>query len=53
MVNTAALRVRDIPGEIGDDVRLFVVERFMEIGFLELAEISSMVGAARRHPPGP
>ena len=37
MVNTARFRVRDIPGEVGDDIRLSLAGRFLEIGFLKLA----------------
>jgi hypothetical protein len=37
MVNAPRFRVRDIPGEIGDDVRLSLAERFVGIGFLRLA----------------
>jgi bifunctional lysine-specific demethylase and histidyl-hydroxylase MINA len=34
MVNAQRFRVRDIPGEIGDDVRVSLAERFVGIGFL-------------------
>lgn len=34
---TARFRVLDLPGEIGDDVRLALCTRFVEVGFLELA----------------
>jgi bifunctional lysine-specific demethylase and histidyl-hydroxylase MINA len=34
IVNTPRFRVRDIPGEIGDDVRLSLATRFLEVGFL-------------------
>jgi bifunctional lysine-specific demethylase and histidyl-hydroxylase MINA len=34
MVNAPRFRVRDIPGEIGDDVRVSLAERFVAIGFL-------------------
>ncbi|HXY98020.1 MAG TPA: cupin domain-containing protein [Steroidobacteraceae bacterium] len=37
MVNTPRFRVRDIPGEIADDVRLSLAGKLVEIGFLELA----------------
>lgn len=37
LVNTPRFRARDIPGDIGDDVRLSLATRFLEIGFLELA----------------
>lgn len=34
MVNTARFRVREIPGEVGDDIRLTLAERFVQIGLL-------------------
>jgi hypothetical protein len=37
MVNTPEFRVRDIPGEIGDDVRLSLAAKLLEVGFLRLA----------------
>ena len=37
MVNTPRFRVRDIPGEVGDDIRLSLAERFVQIGLLALA----------------
>jgi hypothetical protein len=37
IVNTPRLRARDIPGEAGDDIRLSLVRRFVEIGYFELA----------------
>jgi len=40
IVNTPRFRVRDIPGEVGDDIRISLVRRFLEIGYLELAEAS-------------
>lgn len=36
MINTAAFKVRDIPGQIGDDVRLSLAEKLREVGFLEV-----------------
>ena len=36
IVNAGRFRVRDIPGEIGNDVRLSLAERFVQIGFLQL-----------------
>jgi hypothetical protein len=36
-VNTPEFRVRDIPGEIGDDVRLSLAAKLLEVGFLRLA----------------
>ncbi|MBV8909854.1 MAG: hypothetical protein JOZ89_03740 [Gammaproteobacteria bacterium] len=41
IVNTPRFRVRDIPGEVGDDIRLSLVRRFVEIGYLGLAEPGS------------
>jgi hypothetical protein len=38
MVNAQRFRVRDIPGEVGDDIRLSLATRFVEIGFLRLAD---------------
>jgi bifunctional lysine-specific demethylase and histidyl-hydroxylase MINA len=40
IVNNARFRVRDIPGEVGDDIRLSLATRFLEIGFLKLASAS-------------
>jgi hypothetical protein len=37
IVNAERFRVRDIPGEVGDDVRLSLAARFVEIGFLRPA----------------
>ncbi len=37
MVNTPVFRVRDIPGEIGDEVRLSLAAKLLEVGFLRLA----------------
>ena len=34
MVNTPRFRLRDVPGEIGDDVRLSLAEKLVGIGFL-------------------
>ena len=42
IVNTPRFRVRDIPGDVGDDIRLSLAGRFLEIGFLELAAQSSL-----------
>lgn len=36
MVNTPRFRPRDIPGEVGDDVRLSLARKLVEIGFLRL-----------------
>ena len=37
MVNTPRFRVRDIPGEVSDEVRLSLAGQFVQIGFLQLA----------------
>jgi bifunctional lysine-specific demethylase and histidyl-hydroxylase MINA len=37
MVNAPRFRVRDIPGEIGDDIRLSLAERLVSIGLLRPA----------------
>jgi bifunctional lysine-specific demethylase and histidyl-hydroxylase MINA len=37
MVNTPRFRVRDIPGEIADEVRLSLAAKLVEIGYLRLA----------------
>jgi hypothetical protein len=37
MARTPRFRVRDIPGSIGDDVRLSLATKLLEIGFLEVA----------------
>jgi len=37
MVNTARFRVWDIPGEVGDELRLALAERFVQIGLLATA----------------
>jgi Cu/Ag efflux protein CusF len=37
MARTARFRVRDIPGTVGDDVRLSLATKLLEIGFLEVA----------------
>jgi len=34
MVNTARFRVRDIPGAVGDEQRLALAERFVQVGLL-------------------
>jgi bifunctional lysine-specific demethylase and histidyl-hydroxylase MINA len=36
MVNTPRFRVRDLPGQIGDDIRVSLATSFLRIGFLEL-----------------
>jgi JmjC domain len=35
MVNTPRFRVRDVPGEVGDEVRLSLARKLVEIGFLK------------------
>jgi hypothetical protein len=37
MVNTPRFRVRDVPGEVADDVRLSLARKLVEIGFLKPA----------------
>lgn len=39
MVNTPRFRVRDVPGEIADDVRLSLAAKLVEIGFLEVSAV--------------
>jgi bifunctional lysine-specific demethylase and histidyl-hydroxylase MINA len=46
MVNAQRFRVRDVPGDIGDDIRLSLAARFVGIGFLRLAPD----GSQRAHP---
>jgi hypothetical protein len=46
IVNAARFRVRDIPGDIGDDIRLSLADRFVQIGFLRLAAESRSQTAA-------
>jgi bifunctional lysine-specific demethylase and histidyl-hydroxylase MINA len=36
VADTEAFRARDIPGPIGDDVRLALATRFVDVGFLEV-----------------
>lgn len=36
IAETPRFRVRDIPGEVGDEVRLALAERFRQVGFLEV-----------------
>jgi bifunctional lysine-specific demethylase and histidyl-hydroxylase MINA len=50
IVNTPRFRVRDIPGEVGDDVRVSLARRFVEIGYLELAEPGTRTDG---HPQAP
>lgn len=37
IAETQSFRVRDLPGDIGDEVRLALAARFVEVGFLEVA----------------
>ena len=37
LVNTPRFRVRDIPGNVGDDIRLSLAQQFLNVGFLERA----------------
>lgn len=36
MASTRRFRVRDIPGDVGDDIRLSLAAQFLKIGFLEV-----------------
>ena len=38
MVNTAVFRVREIPGQIDDQVRISLAEKLREVGFLQIQE---------------
>jgi hypothetical protein len=38
IADTETFRIRDLPGPIGDDVRVALAARFVEVGFLEVAE---------------
>jgi hypothetical protein len=40
MINTATFRVRDVPGQIDDGVRLALAAALLKIGFLEVAPAS-------------
>jgi bifunctional lysine-specific demethylase and histidyl-hydroxylase MINA len=61
MVNMPRFRVRDIPGEIGDDIRLSLAERLVAIGLLRPAAarpspwsespVTPRVAAGASHPP--
>jgi bifunctional lysine-specific demethylase and histidyl-hydroxylase MINA len=42
IVNTPRFRVRDIPADVGDDIRLSLATRFLAIGFLEPAAQSGL-----------
>lgn len=37
IADTSSFRIRDLPGDIGDEVRLALAARFVEVGFLEVA----------------
>lgn len=55
IAETSRFRVRDLPGDIGDDVRLALVARFVEVGFLEVVGsgapgVADLFGAAVRGP---
>lgn len=43
VADTPSFRVRDLPGPIGDDVRLALAARFVEVGFLEVAQPQASV----------
>ncbi len=47
MVNAPRFRVRDIPGEIGDDIRLSLAERLVAIGYLRPLDA---LGPSRQSP---
>jgi hypothetical protein len=56
MLNTPRFRVRDVPGQLGDDVKLTLASRFLAIGFLGAAPDGAAqpapgVGAARISAP--
>ena len=36
MASTRRFRVRDIPGDVGDDIRLSIAAQFLKIGFVEV-----------------
>ncbi|WP_296597073.1 cupin domain-containing protein [Phenylobacterium sp.] len=50
VADTPSFRIRDLPGPIGDDVRLALAARFVEVGFLEVASpqasVADLFGAA-------
>lgn len=43
IAHTERFRVRDLPGPIGDEVRLALAARFVEVGFLEVASPGASV----------
>lgn len=43
VADTPSFRIRDLPGPIGDDVRLALAARFVEVGFLEVASPQASV----------
>jgi hypothetical protein len=43
IAETESFRVRDLPGPIGDEVRLALAARFVEVGFLEVASPGASV----------
>lgn len=53
IAHTESFRVRDLPGDIGDDVRLALAARFVEVGVLEVAStarpgVADLFGAPAR-----
>jgi hypothetical protein len=53
IAHTESFRVRDIPGDIGDEVRVALAARFVEVGFLEVASatqpsVADLFGAPAR-----
>jgi len=50
IADTETFRIRDMPGPISDDVRVALAARFVEVGFLELADpragVADLFGAA-------
>lgn len=51
IVNTPQFRVGDVPGEIADEVRLSLVRRLLEVGFLEPDPAAGRDGLSRPRPP--
>lgn len=48
IARTETFRVRDLPGDIADEVRLALVARFLDVGFLEVAPADAPALAAKR-----
>jgi hypothetical protein len=44
IMRTRRFRVRDLPGAVGDDIRLSLAARFIEIGFLEMDALDEEAG---------